>query len=223
MAESTIADADAAGTPPVARSSISQAPPVAVVDGWEVSQRTSDAVLTLSDESALAKVVVHGPEAGAFAGAMGVAFGRATRRDDGVLVVGSSPGEWLLIGAPGTGAALEAAVAAGVDPAGDPAGDFVTMVDITHGRALIRLTGAAAPSLMAKICAVDLDDRVTPNATALRTSVAKLVTDVVRDDRPDGTRSYLLHCDRSSGQVLFDAVLDAGIEHGIDIAGFTAR
>jgi len=29
--------------------------------------------------------------------------------------------------------------------------------------------------------------------------VAKVVTDVVRDDF-DGTRSYLLHCERSSGQ-----------------------
>jgi hypothetical protein len=30
----------------------------------------------------------------------------------------------------------------------------------------------------------------------------------------------LLHCERSSGQFLFDALLDAGAEFGIDIQGF---
>lgn len=208
MAESTNVMAQAA----IARSSIAQMAPVVVVDGWEVSQRRSDAALTVADLSPLAKVVVHAPERGVFASAIGVAFGRVHRRADGVLVVGSSPGEWLLVGAPGTAATLEAGV--------EPAGEFVTVVDITHGRALLRLTGSDAPRLMAKICAVDLDDRITPNLTALRTSVAKLVTDVVRDDRPDGTRSYLLPCDRSSGQTLFDAVVDAGAEHGIEVVGF---
>jgi len=42
---------------------------------------------------------------------------------------------------------------------------------------------------------------------------------VVRDD-VDGVRSYLLHCERSSGQYFFDALLDAGQEFGIDIGGF---
>jgi glycine cleavage system aminomethyltransferase T len=42
----------------------------------------------------------------------------------------------------------------------------------------------------------------------------------VRDDE-DGTRSYLLHCERSYGQYLFDALLDAGHEFGIEISAFT--
>jgi sarcosine oxidase gamma subunit len=66
---------------------------------------------------------------------------------------------------------------------------------------------------------VDLSDAVTPDGAAFRTSVAKLVTDVVRDD-VDGQRSYVLHCERSSGQYLFDALVDAGAEYGIDIDGF---
>jgi hypothetical protein len=48
--------------------------------------------------------------------------------------------------------------------------------------------------------------------------VAKLVTDIVRDDR-DGVPSYLLHCERSSGQYLADAVLDAGAAFGVEIDG----
>jgi hypothetical protein len=46
-----------------------------------------------------------------------------------------------------------------------------------------------------------------------------LVTDVIRDDLADSTRSYLIHCERSSGQHLFDCILDAGIEFGIDVDG----
>jgi glycine cleavage system aminomethyltransferase T len=48
--------------------------------------------------------------------------------------------------------------------------------------------------------------------------VAKVVTDVVRDDF-DGTRWYLLHCEQSSGQYLFDVLVDAGAEFGLEIAG----
>ena len=32
--------------------------------------------------------------------------------------------------------------------------------------------------------------------------------------------SYLMHCERSSGQYLFDALLDAGADLGIDVDGF---
>jgi glycine cleavage system aminomethyltransferase T len=51
--------------------------------------------------------------------------------------------------------------------------------------------------------------------------VASLATDVIRDDR-DGIPGYLLHCERSSGQYLFDAVFSAGADFGIAIDGFTA-
>ena len=74
---------------------------------------------------------------------------------------------------------------------------------------------------VAKVCGVDLSEEITPDGAAFRSSVAKLVTDVVRDDR--GTeRSYLLHCERSSGQYLFDALIDAGDEFGIEVEGFVA-
>ena len=58
-----------------------------------------------------------------------------------------------------------------------------------------------------------------PDGAALRTAVAAVATDVIRDDL-DGTRSYLLHCERSVGQYLFDAVLRAGAEFGIEVDGF---
>src|SRR5215217_5796799 len=88
-----------------------------------------------------------------------------------------------------------------------------------HGRALLRISGARAPDVLAKICAIDFSEVATPDGAAFSSFVAKLVTDVVRDDRGEEI-SYLLHCERSSGQYLFDALIDAGDEFGIEVDGF---
>ena len=228
-------------TAPVARSPVAPPPPVLVVDGWEVSGRRSTAPLRLVDCTPLAKVLVRSDPGGRVARHLGVGHGRAARDPHGTLVVGSGPDERLLLAAPGTEAAVAARVraVAGSGAAGEQDLGLVSVVELfTHGRALMRLTGTEAPQLLAKVCAVDFDDRVTPDGTAFRSSVAKVATDVVRDDRPDplpagpprgpggagdGLRSYLLHCERSSGQYLFDAILDAGRELGIEPDGFTGK
>ena len=79
--------------------------------------------------------------------------------------------------------------------------------------------GATRRLSLSKLCGVDLADHVTPNLAAFRSLVAKVVTDVVRDDLA-GVPSYLLHCERASGQYLFDVLVDAGAEHGLEVAGF---
>jgi heterotetrameric sarcosine oxidase gamma subunit len=205
-----------ATTAPVARSPIAAAAPAAVKAGWEVSDRRAAAELTLTDCTPLAKVQLRAPIGGTAAAALGVRFGRAARDADGTLVVGSGPGEWLLLAPPGQAgdllAMLERTAAQGP-------GEHATWVDLTHGRALMRLHGSAAAGVLAKVCGIDLGDDATPDGAAFRTAVAALATDVIRDDR-DGTRSYLLHCERSSGQYLFDALLRAGAEFAIEIDGF---
>jgi sarcosine oxidase, subunit alpha len=157
-----------------------------------------DAALTLTDHSALAKVAVRG-------GDLDTPLGRADRDQDGNLRARFGPDEWLVVGEPDTGAKL-AATLPGV------------AVDLTHGRALLRLTGARAAAVLAAECAIDLADDATPNGAALRTSVAGVVTDIIRDDR-DSVRSYLLGCERSSSQYLFDALLDAGAEFDLEPSG----
>lgn len=201
-----------AETTPVARSPIRTDPPVTVRSGWEVCTLRSRSPLRLSDRSPLAKVLVRARPHGQAAARLGVPLGRAARDDHGTLVIGSGPGEWLLVG--DIGAAAE--VAARVDRDDDK---LVSVLDLTHGRALMRLSGAAAARVLATVCAVDLAERVAPDGTAFRSAVAELTTDVVRDDLGQ-TPSYLLHCERSSGQYLFDALLDAGRELGIRRDGF---
>ena len=195
---------------PLARSPIAPAAPVLVSNGFEISGARSSAALRIVDCAPLAKVQVRADPDGPAAHALGARFGRSHRIRGGALVVGAGPDEWMLIGPPGSAEAL----AAGVAP---PA----CAIDLTHARALMRVTGAEGVRLLAKVCAIDLDDRSTPDGSAFRTSVAKLVTDVAREDER-GTRSYWLHCEWSSGQYLFDALLDAGREFGIEVDGFRA-
>jgi heterotetrameric sarcosine oxidase gamma subunit len=196
--------------------------------GWEVSGSCSDAPLTITDCTPLAKVHLRAPWNGAMAKALGVPFGRAGREGGGAfgpegvwLVVGSGPGEWLVLAPPDAAAAVTdwlATVAA--DAAGD---EFVSVTDLTHGRALVRVTGPDAADLLARLCGTDLEDDMAPDGAALRSGVAGVATDIIRDDTMidgAGVPSYLLHCERSSGQYLFGALVSAGEELGIGVDGF---
>jgi heterotetrameric sarcosine oxidase gamma subunit len=203
--------------PPLARSPIPPPQPVTVIAGWQVSGRRAGGDLTLTDCTPLAKVQLRAPAAGQVAAGMPVPFGRAARNQEGSLVVGSGPGEWLLLAPPGQATDVVAALE---DQARRVPGEPVSVVDLTHGRALMRLTGPRATAVLAAVCGIDLSEKFTPNGSAFRTSVAALAADVVRDDAA-GTRSYLLHCERSSGRYLFGALLSAGDEFGIEVDGFT--
>jgi len=202
---------------PLARSPIRPPAPLIVLAGWEVSGRRAAAALTLTDCTPLAKVLLRAPAGGQAAGELGTPLGRARRNAAGVLVVGSGPGEWLLIAPPGQTADVVARLD---DLAGRIPGETVSVTDLSHGRALVRLTGQKAGQVLAAVCGIDLSDAVTPDGAAFRSSVAALATDVIRDDVA-GVRSYLLHCERSSGQYLFDALLSAGRDLGVEIDGFT--
>jgi len=201
----------------VARSPIPAFGSTDVVAGWEVSQtsRTSQgATLELIDCMPLTKVLVRGAASGAVADLLKTPFGRASRTLSGVLTTACRPEEWTLYAVPGSAPRLIDKVAKRV-----PAGELVTLLDITHGRTLVRLTGSRGPDVLCKLCGIDLSDAVTPTGAALRTSVARLTVELVRDDR-NGVCSYLMSCDRSYGDYFFGALLDAGTEFAIEPQGF---
>lgn len=165
----------------------------------------ADEFAELVDCSGLAKVLVHADPSGALAGRLDVGFGTARRDDEGTLIFRVRPAQWLVFGEAGCGPDIVeqwTAAAAETD-------EFATVIDVTAGRALLRLTGTASPALLAKVCALDLD--AAPNGSALRSSVAKVTTEIVRDDA-GGRPSYLLACDRSYGRYLTAAITDTGAE-----------
>jgi heterotetrameric sarcosine oxidase gamma subunit len=188
--------------------------------GWEVSGGRSDAPLTITDCTPLAKVQLRAPWNGAMAKALGVPFGRADR-ERGWLVIGSGPGEWFVLAPPGAAAAVAGWL--GTMAADSAPEEFVSVVDLTHGRALMRITGPDAAGLLARLCGADLHDDMAPAGAALRSAVAGVSTDIVRDDIMNDRAwvpSYLLHCERSSGQYLFSALVGAGGALGIGVDGF---
>jgi len=196
--------------------------------------------LTLADLSSTAKTIVRAAPDTAAAQGLGVAFGGSRSAGDS-LVCGQRPGEWVLLGSAGS----NQAVIDGLDLAG-----FVSVIDYTHSRALFRLSGEAAASLLEKVCSLDFSDAMTPDGAVTSASLAGVTCDLVRHDLtpdspapdtasaatphdtgvagaqdetgghagnvdPDSARSYLILCDRSFGQYLFDVILDAGTEFAI--------
>ncbi len=159
------------------------------------------ASMFLSDESATTKLLVRSDQA-----QFGLVFGASSAVGE-ALICATRPDEWLILGSE---PAVDAA-AAGID-----SGGFTNVIPFTHGRSLFRLTGAHAAGLLEKICGIDWSDAMTPEGAVTSASVALTTCDIIRHDR-NGIRSYLLMCDRSFGQYLFDALLDAGDEFGISV------
>lgn len=100
------------------------------------------------------------------------------------LVWSVSPGEWTVLGP-------------------EPGQDRV--VDLTHVRAMFRLTGLEAAAALSHICALDLGEHMFPNHAAARTLVSDIPTELVRADL-GGTPSYLIVPSRSFGQFAFLSV-----------------
>lgn len=163
------------------------------------------AELTLTDCSPMAKVLIHADPSSAMAEQLAVPFGRSRRDDEGTLTLRVRPAQWLLFAEPG----LADELVKQWEAVADQTGEFVSVIDVTSGRSLLRLTGTSSPALLAKLCALDL--ATAPDGSALRSSVAKVNAEIVRDDA-GGHRSYLLACERSYGRFLTEAIHDAGEE-----------
>jgi sarcosine oxidase subunit alpha len=88
------------------------------------------------------------------------------------------------------------------------------VIGFTHGRSLFRVSGAPVTALLEKVCSLDWSDTITPDGAVVSASVALVTCDIIRSDT-EGEPSYLLVCDRSYGQYLFDSLIDAGGEFGI--------
>ena len=166
--------------------------------------------LMLADASATTKWLVRASAEGSVGERLNTPFGSSRAAPEGALVLGSRPGEWIVTG-------TAEAVGTVVDSlTGFDAAEFVTALDWTHGRALFRVTGPDAPRMLEKVCSLDWSDLMTPDGAVASASVAKVTCDIARND-VDGVPSYLVFCDRSFGQYLFDALIDAGDEFGLAV------
>jgi heterotetrameric sarcosine oxidase gamma subunit len=94
---------------------------------------------------------------------------------------------------------------------------FAHAIDYTHGKAVMRLAGVAAPQVLSKISGLDFHLTVFPNLRAAQTSAAKIKTLIVRYDQEE-TPTYFLHVNRPLGQYFWEVVWEAGQEFSLTIA-----
>ena len=166
-----------------------------------------DGSVTVADAASTTKVQVRAGADTAAAAALGVSYGSSQHRPDGALVCGTRPDEWTIYGDAGQADAISATI---------PTEGFVTVIDITHGRAMLRISGSNATSALSKVCTLDLGNELTPNGAVFSASVGGVGCDLVRDDQ-NGQTSFLIGCERSFGRFLFIAVADACTEFGVQI------
>ena len=110
----------------------------------------------------MAKVEIRSAFNGSTAQKLQASFGRTHRSEQGTLVIGSGPGQWHVLGEPGT----EQSMVDELQQMADSADELTTVVDLTHGRALFRITGPESAELLNKLCSLELSDDIVPDGSA---------------------------------------------------------
>jgi heterotetrameric sarcosine oxidase gamma subunit len=88
---------------------------------------------------------------------------------------------------------------------------LLTLTDVTHGRAMILLTGLRAADVLPKVCGLDFSARRFPDHYAAQTMLAKVRALVIRADNGD-LPLYTVVVDRSLAAYVWEVVYDAARE-----------
>ena len=118
------------------------------------------------------------------------------------------PGTWLL--ADITDAAPEPAVLRAT------LRGVATVVDLSHARTAFRLSGPAAARTIAKFCSIDLSGDAFPAASATNTRLGHIGMTLTR---LDDTQTFEILVYRGYAEHAFEALVEAGAEFGLEIAG----
>ena len=164
-----------------------------------------------------AKVNLRGPAADAtFAEGIRRVLGLALPGPNGAAVqggrtvLGLGPDEWLIVGASGEEAALNEALrqALGAVPA--------AVTDVTHARAVFRLSGPRARDVLASGTTIDLHPRAfAPGRTAQTTlALADVILHQVAGDEAAGGPAFEVHVARSFADYLWRWLVDAARAEG---------
>ena len=133
---------------------------------------------------------------------------------DGALLVWSGPDQFLVLSARGGGSAMERARLA-----------FAGMASLSEqsdGRSLIRIAGARARDMLAKVCSLDLHPGVFPVGAAAATSIDHTSVNLWRGadsgvENGNGEATFYLLVFASFAESLWHMLLDSGAEYGITI------
>ena len=87
----------------------------------------------------------------------------------------------------------------------------------SDGRSLIRISGARARDMLAKVCSLDLHPAVFPVGAAAATSIDHTSVNLWRGEDADGEAVFYLLVFATFAESLWHTLLDSGAEYGISI------
>ena len=132
--------------------------------------------------------------------------GRAEISGD-AMAVWVQPSGWLVIRPRGDEGALAKKLA-------DAAGNKAAVVDQSHGRAVLRLSGANARDVLAKGCRVDLHPRAFAAGSAATTTIDHITVTIVQ---VDATPTYDLVLPANFAEAFLDWLAMSAAEYGYEI------
>ena len=91
---------------------------------------------------------------------------------------------------------------------------FVTITEVTHGRAEIRVIGPHSQGLLSKVCGLDFHPSAFPNETAKQSSLAKTTQLIIRCDIGELPAFSIIGV-QSLGTYVWDTMMEAGTEFGV--------
>jgi heterotetrameric sarcosine oxidase gamma subunit len=100
-------------------------------------------------------------------------------------------------------------------------GRFLTVTDVTHGRAEIRVIGPASQDLLSKLCGLNFQTAAFPNNTAKQSSLAKTTQLIIRRDIGEAPAFSIIGA-RSMGAYIWETLMEAGREWGVVPIGCAA-
>lgn len=176
----------------------------------------------LADISAQGKVIVKGLEAD---GIISAHFGKTPAKFGEVLEIESNHllvarltmDEFLILTPPG----IEQEIVSSLEAEISSQNTFVSVIDQTSGLVGLSISGPESSRVMMKLCALDFNPIAFPNLHVAQSSFSKVRATIIRHDQ-GGLPTFELFADRSYADYLWDAILDAGMEFGIQLVGWEA-
>lgn len=121
---------------------------------------------------------------------------------DGIRMLALGPARWMAV------SRHAAALDERVRPAAERAGAAV--VDQSHGRAILRVTGAHARDTLAKGTEIDLHDRAFPCDQVRQTGLFHVAVAI---DRRRGPTTFDIHMPRGYAQAIAERLIEAAREY----------
>lgn len=154
----------------------------------------------IQDASALSMVLVRGvPNSRLAVQLSGVQLGHAAMRGS-VLIGRLTSSEWVYVGSTDD----VAHAVAELDLAGAR-----SLVDVTHARTRLRLSGPGAIDCLQRWSTTDLSEELFPNRRVATAKVAGVRCEIVRDDQGPQV-SYLIAFDRSVARWMVERLSESG-------------